>query len=310
MVYFSKDFAFYNNLLGINLGHDIDSPIIDIEADQVITDSQITNEHIKGILDHLSSNIGLENLIIAKHNLKTLKIYAIDIEQKKAEEDLSIQQNAYFYNENALIFTKLFLYDEKEEKIYNKNASINLIHELMHAFSTFNKNSKTWCGFSRIENDIADKSIILKSSIGIAFNEGYTQTLTEILWDIENDRSYCYEKNVVAMIREVANKSTLDKSYFRADLLGLIKELKKYHKTSSILKFLNAMDIILTIKSTEECKEEYKDILIKCHKYISNFLEICFIKNNNNNFDEMIKKCYDEFANVYFISASKKKRVI
>lgn len=116
-----------------------------------------------------------------------------------------------------------------------------LPHELFHMASAYydKKTNTCYCGFGQNTN---------KLSIGLGLTEGYTQLLTNRYIDenIGNSNDigyfYVYETFIMSKLEDIIGKEKMEELYFKANLLGLIKELEKYADIREIISFIRKLD--------------------------------------------------------------------
>ena len=122
------------------------------------------------------------------------------------------------------------------EKDYIKTS---IFHELFHMASARYVDGWLYGGFEQISSD---NSFI----IGRGLNEGYTQLLAERYFGhIEGVKgTYPYLVKVAGLLEEIVGADKMTSLYLRADLPGLINELKEYASEDEISKFLSALDFV------------------------------------------------------------------
>lgn len=176
---------------------------------------------------------------------------------------------------NTLInpFTKKEM-TTKEEKEEIKQT---LIHELLHASSTYVSPSK-YQYFTGFEQTTLYSVPI--QNIGKAINEGYTEVITKRLLSLnsipispfeyhmqQKDYDYFYFEGIANIIELIVGKEKMMKLYFHSDLKGLINELSKYKKENDIKQFIIDLDFLLKRKNNNQqqinrISEFLDDILI------------------------------------------------
>ncbi len=211
----------------------------------------ISNKKIdRAYLENVRSFIERMRSVIPSENLKNM--YA-------NIESVSIKHtNRFEYNVGSY-------YDCIGNNIRVIDNHNTLWHELLHLSSgVYDKKTDTeYNGFrvTKYKNFHFD----LDFDIGRGFNEGYTQLLTERYFcDRKHHLCYATEKYIVEAIERIIGRATMEKFYFNADLLGLIRELKKYTSEKEIFDFLNTLDYINEIpECIEQCKKKDKESLRK-----------------------------------------------
>ena len=122
------------------------------------------------------------------------------------------------------------------EKDYIK---ISIFHELLHLASSRYVDGWLYGGFEQISSDNS-------FAIGRGLDEGYTQLLAERYFGyIEGVKgSYPYLVRVARILEDIVGADKMTSLYLRADLPGLINELKEYASEDEISKFLSALDFV------------------------------------------------------------------
>ena len=117
-----------------------------------------------------------------------------------------------------------------------------VLHELFHLASTYcNKNEKViHCGFyqaTKVNDEI--------KVFGRKLNEGYTQLMTlKAFGKKKVFRSYKYEVDVADKLDRIVGIDKMEELFLRADLLGLVNELRKYASDDDISKFLTYLELV------------------------------------------------------------------
>lgn len=133
-------------------------------------------------------------------------------------------------------------YELNENEIFlyvNKGQRKVLNHELLHLASTYvNKEMHHYqCGFHQ-ENQT--------TSVGKALNEGYTEHLTNYLFNSKNKSdAYMYEMIISKLVEEIVESQVMQRLYFSGDLYNLINILNKYTTLDNIKKLLYFSDYFL-----------------------------------------------------------------
>ena len=150
----------------------------------------------------LESNFFSIDLSCFYKNIKSLTIEDL---KEKMQDDLVLAE--YLIHEN-----KIILYDDYLKAIY---------HELFHMASSISRNGKFYSGFSQG---------VSTNSIGYGLNEGYTELLYRRYFrdvSIFVD-SYREEFKIASYLEKIIGRRTMEVLYLRADLMGLLEEMKKY----------------------------------------------------------------------------------
>ena len=137
-------------------------------------------------------------------------------------------------------------YDEEGNIIY-LSARYAIFHELLHMASTVKNGDSIRCGFSFCVQDGIDSKPF---NLGYALNEGYTQLLSKRYFaryqsESESNRvlkGYPLITSIAEKLEEIIGKDKMEKLYFKADLRGLINELRKYAKEEEIISFISSLD--------------------------------------------------------------------
>ena len=132
--------------------------------------------------------------------------------------------------------------------------------------------------------------------IGIGLNEGYTQLLTERYFsDRKTSTCYAIEKDIAKMLESIVGREKMQKLYFNADLLGLIRELEQYTNDKEIVDFLKTLDFINGIPEyiklyKKKDRTLLRRTIIKKYQNINHFLlKIDYIKNHSFNLSPISK---------------------
>ena len=125
-------------------------------------------------------------------------------------------------------------------QIEEKHASATINHELFHMSSSKYENGVIYSGFSQTAG-------FFKRDIGDGINEGYTEVLTNRYFypTINSSFTYSYLEDVAKHLEKIVGKEKMEELYLKADLLGLINELKQYATEDEIMEFLTSTDFIL-----------------------------------------------------------------
>ena len=114
-----------------------------------------------------------------------------------------------------------------------------IYHELFHMASSRYVGDIWYSGFSQSLNKDA-------FTIGDGLNEGYTQLLSERYFGhVEGLKGpYSYLVIIAGLLEEVVGAEKMTGLYLKADLPGLINELKEYASEGEIMRFLSALDFV------------------------------------------------------------------
>jgi len=175
---------------------------------------------------------------ILKENITSLDI----IEIKKI--------NLYLY---ALNNSANAWYNINDNNIFIRNNKFYkaIYHELLHMATRVISNNKIIGGFSYFNTTS-------KKKICNSLNEGYTQLLTDRYF-IKSKQIYNLEKHIAKHLELIIGKNTMEKLYFKAELIGLYKELYKYKINSkTITEFFNNVDYVSTNQNKLNIKTQIK----------------------------------------------------
>jgi hypothetical protein len=121
-----------------------------------------------------------------------------------------------------------------------------IFHELFHLASGVydEENGVNYCGFHQ-RHFSKDKKIV-DSDVGRGLNEGYTELLTQRYFKSKYrlPKSYVFEPNIASKIEEIVGKEEMTNRYFKADLKGLVDNLKQYSSEEEVSKFLYNLDFV------------------------------------------------------------------
>lgn len=129
---------------------------------------------------------------------------------------------------------------ENKIKLGKDNYYLTIFHELFHASSTIvdSKSNTIFSGFEQINMDNT-------YLIGEGINEGYTQYLTEKIFNNEEVlKAYSYLVIIAMNVEKIIGKDKMQELYFSANLKGLIDCLLQYKSKEEIYKFINILDCI------------------------------------------------------------------
>lgn len=234
------------------------------ELDDIIVSGKISKEYleiVKLFLERMKNLIPSECLYVLYNN-----IGGVSIKNKhtlrKSEKDTS-----YF--------------DCINNKIRIKNSK-TIWHELFHLSSGIydQKNFVEYNGFRQT------KYRPLFTDIGFGLNEGYTQLLTERYFkDKELNNDYNLEKIIANNLELLIGQSKMEQLYFKADLYGLVEELKNYIIEEEIYDFIKCVDHISEFQSAisnykgKEYNIKMGELLELLRKINIFFIKVGFAKN-------------------------------
>ena len=203
---------------------------------------------------------------------------------------LEYVENIHSFNDESEVMAE---YLPKENKIIYKDL-FYVYHELFHLVTANVYKDKKFVGFHQ-------------NKFGIALNEGYTQLLVKRYFkDNYAENAYRYETYFCELLELIVGQDKMEKLYLQSDLMGLIKELRKYNELRKIIKFINELDMLMYLNSyfTENNIKKSKSARIMC-KYIFKDMSIflmetamkkskIIIKSQDNLETETFKKVISE----------------
>ena len=177
---------------------------------------------IQNFKEVMKKNLSMENYNILINNIKKVKV------KHKRNKDTDINITTGNIDDKGIIT----LYEQDD---------ITLYHELFHAASTYydEKQDNSFSGFHHhLRNP--------QKFIGLGFNEGYTQLLTERYFNnSQSCDSYNNEVHYVKLIEILIGKEKMLDLYFKSDLNNLILELCKNNSEEQVFEFLTNMDLFI-----------------------------------------------------------------
>lgn len=177
---------------------------------------------IENFKEVMKKNLSMENYNILINNIKKVKV------KHKRNKDTDINIITGNIDDKGII--TLYELDD-----------ITLYHELFHASSTYydEKQDNSFSGFHHhLRNP--------RKFIGLGFNEGYTQLLTERYFNnSQSNDSYVNEVHYVKLIENLIGKEKLLNLYLKSDLNNLILELCKNNSEEQVFEFLTNMDLFI-----------------------------------------------------------------
>lgn len=178
-------------------------------------DSIRLNNLVDNFYNTLNNKLEDSDLNLLKYNIDTLKVV-----QKRMGILVKGDYNTY---SNTIRITKI-----------NDAATFN--HEMLHMATSFydSSNDIAYTGFFQEKG---------KYSIGVGINEGYTELQNmRLFYDEDSDTEYEYDVIIAFLVERIVGRTKMEKLFFNADLLGLIKELKRYYEGIEAEKFISYLD--------------------------------------------------------------------
>ena len=208
-----------------------------LKRDNSETVKEVFNESIEkakykiyGYLDN--KDVSDEVFKIANDNLKT--IGDISSWSRSFFQCFYGASGSYFAKSHSIAMNK---FSKIRNIVMNKTNNIEhtLVHELLHAASSYRAGDKFGSGFHIRDNN---------GSIGVGINEGYTDYLTNNILNHERGIGYTYEVKVIELLELIVGDKKLLNFYFKSDLYGLVNELSKYQDMNRVKQFILDMDTI------------------------------------------------------------------
>lgn len=217
---------------------------------------------IQNFKEVMKSNLSIENFNILINNIKKVKIK----HKRNNDTDIIIATGNIDYK------GVITLYELDD---------ITLYHELFHAASTYydKKQDNEFSGFHHhLRNP--------QKFIGLGFNEGYTQLLTERYFNNSQSRdSYVNEVHYVKLIEKLIGKEKMLSLYFKSDLNNLILELCKNNSEEQVFEFLTNMDLFIISNKIR------KDKVKQMQNGLPSIEDLQFM-------EDMDKKIYDTYISL------------
>lgn len=144
-----------------------------------------------------------------------------------------------------------------------------LFHELMHMASSIYKNGVTYTGFSQ-------RTHLGYSAIGMGLTEGYTQLLTERIFEtMPFYEPYIKEIEISHNVEKIIGKDKMQELFFNADLKGLVEELGRYSTEQEACAFIKKVDFINQFETRARTHSNYQTQLVEeakkdIYKYLLN----------------------------------------
>ena len=223
---------------------DYDKVISNIIIDYINVINIVISKEYLGILN--------KNIRNVKLNKQNIMVNDIDIKHG------SFHAGGYYCEKNEIIYYDKSLY-EHFFKNSSKGAMKQIItHELLHLSSTKFKDNNVYSGLSY-------------NIIGNGLNEGYTEYLTNSLFDCNYVlTNYEYEKNIAIIINNFLGNVNMNKIYFTADNGGMITLLEEYSTYKNAMEFLKKIDYISENKKNKDIN--IHNNIISYHVNIINYI--------------------------------------
>ena len=202
--------------------------------------------------------------------------------------ELTVKEKDFVIRELLTNHGAVALYKPKENNISIHNnmpeeyAKPVLYHELFHMASSVYVDKVRYSGF-------AQKTV--KSGIrmdGVGLNEGYTELLTQRFCDEKITIADNYKESVkiAKYLEEIVDSELMQEFYFKADLSGLIDELKKYAPEEEIAKFISSSDFIHNYLCKQPELENQDEMIRQSFKNVYGFLLRAYINKEELNYNE------------------------
>lgn len=225
-----------------------------IEVDEIDLERLKKQKYGKELLKFVEvmvNNFPKEDLINFYNNINTLKV------KEKSFDIGNFLFKAYTAGQ----------YNPKKNVINleEKYAIISIYHELFHMASAIA--GTRIVGFHQSEGSV---------SIGKGLNEGYTELLCRRYFGPGAiSLSYEFSMYAASQIEDLVGKDKMQSLYFRANLKGLIDELKKYASEEDIMKFINDTDFVIEHLEQKKVPSKEKKLLNKAMHDVNAFLVKC-----------------------------------
>ena len=169
----------------------------------------------------LELNFISNDLTYFYNNIKTLKI-----------EDLRDKVNGNTLGSYFVGYNKIILYDDYLKSIY---------HELFHMASSCYRDGIYYSGFA--QSGVHD--------VARGLNEGYTELLTRRYFGrvLEPVSGYEEEVRIAEFIEKVVGKTQMESCYLKANLIELLRELRKYLNNDEVVELISNIDKILFLNN-------------------------------------------------------------
>lgn len=203
--------------------------------------------------------------IVAKNSNFDMRVWELNF------KDLKIK-NVNIYDK-MYSFMASYYSDNKVMRLNPENYRKAIFHELFHVVSDIYKGLVSYNGFSVCLNCLS--FFCLKFGIGL--NEGYTELLANRYFSDENYFSSPIEVYLVQFLENIVGKDKMENWYSTANLIALLRELKKYQSEDVILGFLENMDYIYLNSFKREIPVQMREIVLN----VAEFLLYTYNKQQN-----------------------------
>lgn len=187
-------------------------------------------------------------------------------------ENLAVTVKSLKFKNLILSTNTAASYDVKKNLIIVRNGDYleTINHELFHMSTSLFRESDgiRFCGFCQLYLKKFKK-------IGVGINEGYTQFLTERYFEEENSNikgAYPLEVKLAEALEQIVGKEKMESLFFKADLYGLIQELKQYDSEENIMKFISGVDFLHNHFYDKRSLPLEKGMIVNSLRSVSNFL--------------------------------------
>ena len=226
---------------------------------------------------------------------------------KTLENNFSSLDLAYFYNnirtlsietlrkeiynetvgEYSTYGNYILLYDDSLQTLY---------HELFHMASSLEKNNKYYLGFRQVNGE---------REVGWGINEGYTELLTRRYFFNDKNLTYIHnysnEVKIVTYLEKIVGRKKMESLYLRADLVGLLKEIRMYLTNEETVDFISKTDRIRYLYYTLMSNKSYFELYLNYSRDIYLYLYKAYIRKLRKEYkknwmsNEELKRRIDEF---------------
>ena len=205
------------------------TPIIERPSTEL--DRSKFSDRLNNFIDKMEENVNTKNLYSLYNNLDSLDIIDNDmrLSQRLTKERISGQYSSI---SNTVYINTL-----------SKDDSLN--HELMHMSSAQVDRHRHNTGFCQTTKPF----LFQRRFIGNGLNEGYTELMTDRLFNSNYLSAYHYLSGVCEYIEDIIGKEAMQELYFKSDLRGLINNLSTYADKETVLDLLRFTDTLLYVIS-------------------------------------------------------------
>jgi hypothetical protein len=207
------------------------------------------------------------DILLKSNNEKENKFILKNLESLRIKNRNSSNNTFYMPNKNIIYLGK----DKKD----------SLPHELLHVASTYVTKDVTYTGFCQITKN---------EEIGRGINEGFTELFSKDIFKEKNKFSAysLFEVDVAKEIIKLLNYDEIKSLYFNADLISLLRLLKKYDSSENIVKFVKDVDYITNNINKKDTSQKMKEVYICLYKW--NAIKLKELYDN----DIITKKQYED----------------